>query len=42
MSDRAALIYPASDAFVRSAHIDAEGYARAYAASITDPDAFWA
>ncbi|OYX27327.1 MAG: acetate--CoA ligase [Rhodobacterales bacterium 32-66-7] len=34
-------IYPASDAFVAKAHVDAAGYATRYAASIADPEAFW-
>ncbi len=42
MSDRAPSIYSASDEFVKHAHIDAEGYAASYAASIDDPDSFWA
>ncbi|MGY6703574.1 acetate--CoA ligase [Roseinatronobacter sp.] len=35
-------IYPASDDFVANAHIDAAKYDQMYAASIADPDAFWA
>ena len=44
MSDQTAahLIYPASDDFVASAHIDALGYEAMYAASVADPVAFWA
>ena len=44
MSDlvRAQEVYTASADFVASAHVDAAGYARMYAASVTDPDAFWA
>ncbi len=34
-------IYPASEEFVSRAHLDAEGYAKMYAASIDDPVAFW-
>ena len=34
-------IYPASDAFVASAHADAAKYQEMYAASVADPDAFW-
>ncbi len=34
-------VYPASDTFVATAHIDAAGYADRYAASIADPEAFW-
>ncbi len=42
MSDRAPSIFSASDEFIKNAHLDAAGYARSYAASINDPDAFWA
>ncbi len=35
-------VYTASDAFIANAHINAEGYARLYEASVTDPAAFWA
>ena len=35
-------IYPASDDFVANAHIDAARYDQMYAASIKDPDSFWA
>jgi acetyl-CoA synthetase len=44
MSDlaRAREVYPASAAFVASAHVDADDYAQMYAASVADPDAFWA
>ncbi len=35
-------VYPASEAFVAGAHIDAKGYEAMYAASIADPEAFWA
>ena len=44
MSDpmQAAGFYPASSDFVAKAHIDAAGYDAKYAASIADPDAFWA
>ncbi|PKM06628.1 MAG: acetate--CoA ligase [Gammaproteobacteria bacterium HGW-Gammaproteobacteria-4] len=34
-------IYPAADAFVAQAAIKAEEYRRDYAASVSDPDAFW-
>ncbi|MDX2300560.1 MAG: acetate--CoA ligase, partial [Xanthomonadaceae bacterium] len=34
-------IYPASDAFVAGATIKAADYRRDYAASVSDPDAFW-
>ena len=33
--------YPPSAALAASAHINADGYARMYAASIADPEAFW-
>jgi len=35
-------VYPPSSEFSKTAHIDAEKYAQMYAASIADPDAFWA
>jgi acetyl-CoA synthetase len=38
----AAQLYPASDDFIATAHVDAAGYASMYAASIADPVAFWA
>ncbi|PZX46207.1 acetyl-coenzyme A synthetase [Roseinatronobacter thiooxidans] len=34
-------IYPASDEFVAQAHVDSDMYEKMYAASISDPDAFW-
>src|SRR3546814_9520823 len=34
-------IYPAADTFVAQAAIKAEDYRRSYAASVSDPDAFW-
>jgi acetyl-CoA synthetase len=34
--------YPASDDFVARAHIDAATYQAMYAASVADPEAFWA
>ncbi|MDU8944748.1 acetate--CoA ligase [Ovoidimarina sediminis] len=37
-----ASIYPPSDEFAAGAHIDKAGYERMYAASIADPEAFWA
>ncbi|MFA7433742.1 MAG: acetate--CoA ligase [Gemmobacter sp.] len=37
-----ATTYPPQPAFVAQAHLDAEGYAREYAASLRDPAAFWA
>ncbi len=42
MTNDAAPIYPPSDDFVKAAHVDAAGYEAMYAASIDDPDAFWA
>jgi acetyl-CoA synthetase len=35
-------VYPASADFIAKAHIDAQGYAARYAASVQDPAAFWA
>ncbi len=35
-------IYPASDAFIANAHVDAAKYDEMYAASISDPEGFWA
>jgi acetyl-CoA synthetase len=35
-------VYTASADFVANAHISAEGYEAMYAASVADPDAFWA
>ncbi len=35
-------IYPASDAFIKNAHIDAAKYEEMYAASVSNPEAFWA
>ncbi len=35
-------LYPASDEFIANAHIDAAKYEEMYAASIADPEAFWA
>ncbi len=35
-------IYPASDEFIANAHVDAAKYDEMYAASIADPEAFWA
>ena len=34
--------YPASDEFIANAHVNAAQYEEMYAASISDPDAFWA
>ncbi|WP_418888008.1 acetate--CoA ligase [Octadecabacter dasysiphoniae] len=33
--------YPPTDAFAKTAHADAETYAKMYADSMADPDAFW-
>jgi acetyl-CoA synthetase len=41
MSDRAPTLFTAPDDFIRKAHLTAESYATAYAASVSDPDAFW-
>ena len=42
MSESAAAgVYPASEQFVANAHVDAAAYAKLYAASVSDPDAFW-
>ena len=38
----AAAVYPASKEFIANAHASAETYATMYAASLADPDAFWA
>jgi acetyl-CoA synthetase len=38
----AAAVYPASDEFVANAHVNAAQYAEMYAASVADPEAFWA
>tara|TARA_R110002096_G_scaffold408057_3_gene606891 strand:- start:1982 stop:3946 length:1965 start_codon:yes stop_codon:yes gene_type:complete len=35
-------VYPASDDFIANSHVNAEAYAAMYAASVTDPEAFWA
>ena len=35
-------LYPVPEAWAKDALIDAEGYARMHAASLADPDAFWA
>ena len=34
--------FPPSSEFAANAHIDAEDYARMYAASVADPETFWA
>jgi acetyl-CoA synthetase len=43
MTDQSTLksIYPASEAFVASAHVNAAQYEAMYAASVADPAAFW-
>ncbi len=35
-------LYPASDDFVAKAHVDAASYDAMYAASVADPESFWA
>ena len=42
MSDRAPSIFSASEDFINHAHLDAMAYEQGYAASLADPDAFWA
>ncbi|MEO1681565.1 MAG: acetyl-coenzyme A synthetase N-terminal domain-containing protein, partial [Pseudomonadota bacterium] len=34
-------VYPPGSEVVSRAHIDGAGYAARYAASVSDPDAFW-
>ncbi len=34
-------IYPASDDFVKNAHVDSAAYEKMYAESVADPEAFW-
>ena len=41
MSEAAKSVYPPSAAFAAKSHVDAEAYAKRYAASIKDPEAFW-
>ncbi len=43
MTDQAtaAGVYPASDEFIAHAHANPENYAKMYAESVNDPDAFW-
>jgi acetyl-CoA synthetase len=41
-TDHAQSLYPVSDAFTAVARIRSDDYARDYAASIADPDAYWA
>jgi len=42
MLDEADKTYPPSDAFAATAHVDKATYDKMYAASIADPEAFWA
>lgn len=44
MADQAfgASVYPASDDFIKTAHVNAGTYATMYAESLANPDAFWA
>ncbi len=35
-------VHPPSDEFARNAHVDLETYERMYAASVSDPESFWA
>ncbi|MEO8241815.1 MAG: acetate--CoA ligase [bacterium] len=42
MPNRAPSLYAATDDFVKQAHMDAAGYEKSYAASLADPDRFWA
>ncbi|MCB1388408.1 MAG: AMP-binding protein, partial [Rhodobacteraceae bacterium] len=43
MSDLAQTgVYPASDDFIAKAHVDAKAYDAMYAASVDNPEAFWA
>ncbi|MCF2870287.1 acetate--CoA ligase [Octadecabacter sp. G9-8] len=41
MRDPMSNTYPPTDAFAKTAHADAETYAKMYADSMADPDAFW-
>ncbi|RVT85310.1 acetate--CoA ligase [Rhodobacteraceae bacterium CCMM004] len=41
MADEAPRTYPPSDDFVTQAHVDKARYEEMYAASVTDPEAFW-
>jgi acetyl-CoA synthetase len=41
-TDNAPSLYPVPDAFAATARIRREDYARDYAASVADPDAYWA
>ncbi|WP_096787579.1 acetate--CoA ligase [Rhodobacter sp. CZR27] len=38
---QAQAVYTASSDFIAQAHVDASGYDRMYAASVSDPEAFW-
>ncbi|NUB45129.1 acetate--CoA ligase [Fertoebacter nigrum] len=42
MSDHGQAVYTASKDFIAAAHVDAAAYDRMYAASVADPEAFWA
>ena len=42
MPDRAPVVYTATADFTAHAHVTPEGYAARYAASMADPDVFWA
>ena len=42
MSEAAQAVYTASPEFIANAHVDADDYAAMYAASVDDPDTFWA
>ena len=42
MSDRAPTIFSAPQDFIDHAHLNAAGYETSYAASLADPDTFWA
>ena len=41
MSDTAAKTHPPSEEMAKNAHVDASGYARLYAESLSDPEGFW-
>ncbi len=42
MSEAAQAVYTASPEFIANAHVNADDYAAMYAASVDDPDTFWA
>ena len=42
MSEAAQAVYTASREFIANAHVNADDYAAMYAASVDDPDTFWA